>query len=141
MAKKPRKKYSRGPTATDIHVGSQIRTRRILLGLSQEKLADGLDITFQQVQKYERGSDRVSASRLYYIAQLLNVPVAWFFEDLDGSSEKQPLSIGAGLPDNVTSRKETLKLLRYYYALPDQADRDQFRDLLKCIGKAVGDLT
>jgi len=74
MAKKPRKKYSRGPTATDIHVGSQIRTRRVLLGLSQEKLADGLDISFQQVQKYERGSDRVSASRLYYIAQLLNVP-------------------------------------------------------------------
>ncbi len=140
MAKKPRKKYSRGPTATDIHVGSQIRTRRILLGLSQEKLADGLGISFQQVQKYEWGSNRVSASRLYYIAQLFDVPVAWFFKDLDGSGEKQPLSIGAGLPDNVTSRKETLKLLRYYYALPDQADRDQFRDLLKSIGKAVGDL-
>ena len=119
---KQRKNYSRGPTATDVHVGSQIRARRILLGLSQTDLADGLEITFQQVQKYERGSNRVSASRLYHISRLLDVPITYFFEDLDGSGEKLPLSIGAGLPDEVTSRRESLKLLRYYYALPDQAD-------------------
>ena len=87
-------------------------TGRILLGLTQEQLAEGRDITVQQVQKYERGSNRVSASRLYHIARLLDVPVAWFFEGLDGSGEKQPLSIGTGLPDKVTSRKESLKLLR-----------------------------
>ena len=92
------------------------------------------------MQRYERGSNRVSASRLYHIARLLDVPVAWFFEGLDGSGEKQPLSIKAGLPDKVTSRKESLKLLRYYYTLPDQATRDHFRELLRGIGEAVGTL-
>ena len=139
MAKKPRKKYSRSPTTTDVHVGSQIRARRILLGLSQTDLADGLEITFQQVQKYERGSNRVSASRLYHIAQLLDLPIAYFFDGLEGSGKKQPLSTDTGVPDDATSRKESLRLLRYYYALPDQADRDQFRELLKGISEALGD--
>ena len=141
MAKKPRKKYSRGPSYVDVNVGQQIRARRILLGHSQTDLADGLDITFQQLQKYERGSNRVSASRLYYIARLLDMPITYFFEGLDGSGEKPPLSKGTDLPDGVTGRTESLKLLRYYYALPDQAIRDQFRELLRGIGEALGDPT
>ena len=68
--------------AVDVHVGKRIRLRRTLLGYSQEQLAHGLSITFQQVQKYERGSNRVSASRLWDISQLLDVDISYFFEDM-----------------------------------------------------------
>lgn len=69
------------PNPIDVHVGKRVRTRRMLIGLSQEKLGDALGVTFQQVQKYEKGSNRISASRLQGIARLLDVPVAYFFED------------------------------------------------------------
>ena len=71
------------PNPIDVHVGRRVRLRRKELGISQERLADGLDLTFQQVQKYERGSNRISASKLYEIARVLRVPVAFFFEGLD----------------------------------------------------------
>ncbi len=72
----------RGPNPIDIHVGSRIRLRRQLLKMSQEKLGDELGVTFQQVQKYERGANRVGASRLYRLSRVLNVPVQFFFEGL-----------------------------------------------------------
>jgi len=72
----------RGPNPVDLHVGARIRMRRKLLGVSQERLADQLGLTFQQVQKYERGANRVSASKLYEIARALEAPVAYFFEGL-----------------------------------------------------------
>lgn len=71
------------PNPIDIHVGSRVRLRRLLLGLSQEKLGDELGVTFQQVQKYERGANRIGASRLYRVAEVLQVPVGFFFEGLD----------------------------------------------------------
>lgn len=77
------------PNPIDVHVGRRVRLRRKELGISQERLADGLDLTFQQVQKYERGSNRISASKLYEIARVLRVPVAFFFEGLD-----DPASLG-----------------------------------------------
>ena len=70
------------PNPIDIHVGSRVRLRRMMLGMSQEKLGESLGITFQQIQKYEKGTNRVSASRLQGIARLLSVPVSYFFEDL-----------------------------------------------------------
>ncbi len=73
----------RTPTAVDLHVGGRVRMRRKMLGLSQESLASTLGLTFQQVQKYERGSNRISASKLYQIAKTLQVPVAFFFDGLD----------------------------------------------------------
>ena len=72
------------PNPIDTFVGSRVRMRRLMIGMSQEKLADGLGITFQQVQKYEKGSNRISASRLYYAAKTLGVPVQFFFDDLPG---------------------------------------------------------
>jgi transcriptional regulator with XRE-family HTH domain len=72
----------RGPNPVDLHVGARIRMRRKLLGVSQERLAEQLNLTFQQVQKYERGANRVSASKLYEIARALEAPVAYFFEGL-----------------------------------------------------------
>jgi transcriptional regulator with XRE-family HTH domain len=70
------------PHPVDIHVGGRIRLRRRLLGIAQSQLADDLDLTFQQIQKYERGANRVSASTLYALARLLQTPIAWFFEGL-----------------------------------------------------------
>lgn len=79
--------HERAPNAVDRHVGLRIRLRRRLLRFSQERLADSLRITYQQLQKYEQGSNRVSASKLYDIATLLQVPVGYFFEGLGGAEE------------------------------------------------------
>ena len=81
-AKPNERSTSRGPAPVDSHVGARIRIRRKLLGLSQSRLAEALNLTFQQVQKYERGTNRVSASKLYDIARFLQVPIAYFFEGL-----------------------------------------------------------
>ncbi|MDH3740939.1 MAG: helix-turn-helix domain-containing protein, partial [Hyphomicrobiales bacterium] len=72
----------RNPNPIDVHVGNRVRMRRMLIGMSQEKLGERLGLTFQQVQKYEKGSNRISASRLYQMAQILGVPVQFFFEDI-----------------------------------------------------------
>ncbi len=77
-----RRQKSDKPNPTDIHVGARVRLRRTLLGMSQEKLGDAIGLTFQQVQKYERGANRVGASRLYDLSRVLDVPVSFFFEDI-----------------------------------------------------------
>jgi transcriptional regulator with XRE-family HTH domain len=74
----------RDPNYIDVHVGNRIRMRRQLIGMSQEKLGELLGITFQQVQKYEKGANRISASRLYFTAKILGVPVQFFYDDLPG---------------------------------------------------------
>jgi transcriptional regulator with XRE-family HTH domain len=140
----PRKKHPRGADPIDLYVGAQARARRILLGLSQEKLAEGLGITFQQVQKYERGSNRISASRLYNMAELLDVPITYFFEGVDGrggastakASAKSRKDNGREYPDDMMRRKETLNLLRHYYSIPDSNLRQRFSDLLKGVNRA-----
>src|SRR5215212_8586427 len=83
----PDKDQDRMPNPVDLHVGARIRMRRKILGVSQEKLADDLGLTFQQVQKYERGANRVSASKLYEIARSLQTPVAFFFEGLNDPTQ------------------------------------------------------
>ena len=85
------------PNPVDIHVGKRMRLRRLLLGLSQEKLADMLGLTFQQVQKYEKGMNRIGASRLWDVSKVLNVPVNFFFEEMDFSTdENSPASVNGG---------------------------------------------
>jgi len=78
---------SRSPNPVDLHVGGRVRMRRKMLGISQERLADALGLTFQQVQKYERGANRISASKLYEIARFLTAPIAYFFEGLSDPTE------------------------------------------------------
>src|ERR1700761_1105774 len=73
------------PSPIDVHVGSRIRLRRTLLGMSQERLGDSLGLTFQQVQKYERGVNRVGASRLFDLSRVLDVPISFFFDDMPDS--------------------------------------------------------
>src|SRR5258706_13748740 len=83
-------KGSRRPNPIDLHVGSRVRLRRMMLGMSQEKLGERLGITFQQIQKYEKGTNRIGASRLQHIARVLSVPVSFFFEDAPGAPSDQP---------------------------------------------------
>ncbi|ARC89686.1 helix-turn-helix domain-containing protein [Rhodovulum sp. MB263] len=107
----------------DVHVGKRIRHRRWMVGMTQQQLAERVGIKFQQIQKYETGMNRVSASRLWDIADALEVPVSFFFEGLDGRSAEQSTS---GMPDDLLSDKEALELVRSYYAIPENQRRRLF---------------
>nr|WP_092620576.1 helix-turn-helix domain-containing protein [Roseospirillum parvum] len=136
-----------GPDPVDVHVGRRLRLRRTLLGMSQEQLAAAIGVTFQQVQKYERGSNRISASRLFDIARVLGVPIAFFFEDITEETTKgrptQNLPEQAGLGEPLVpafeqdemSRSETLELVRAFWRLPSQEMRTQILDLLKTMSR------
>ncbi len=127
-----------GPNPIDIHVGARLRLRRTLLGLSQEKLGEAVGITFQQLQKYERGSNRISASRLYNLSQVLGVPVSYFFEEMP--SPEHLVAPSSDAPPSETeefesmARRETLELVRAYYRIDDTAVRRRTFDLLKALG-------
>lgn len=108
----------------DVHVGKRIRHRRWLVGITQQQLAESVGIKFQQIQKYETGMNRVSASRLWDIAEALSVPVSFFFEGLgDESSSKKD---AAELPGDILKDKEALELVRSYYAIPETQRRRLF---------------
>ena len=129
MARRPRGTRTRRPGDVEIdqHIGQRVRERRIVLGLSQTVLADGLGITFQQLQKYEKGHNRIAAGRLYGCAQLLKVPPEFFFEGLEDSD--------SGAPD-VTRSDEALKLARAYYSIDDPAQRRRVRELVRAIARS-----
>jgi transcriptional regulator with XRE-family HTH domain len=136
------------PSPIDIHVGSRIRLRRTLLGMSQERLGEALGLTFQQVQKYERGVNRVGASRLFDLSRVLDVPISFFFDDLPeglattygshlnrrgtGLSDMQD----GGFTDDALNRRETLELVRAYYRITEPAVRKRVFDLIKSMGPA-----
>ncbi len=139
-----KKKGSAEPV--DKHVGKRLRIRRSLLGLSQEKLAEQVGVTFQQVQKYERGANRVSSSRLFQFSKILGVPVDYFFDEMDKLMEAQ--SVAMGMSDNnqekfeteenddVMQRKETIKLVRAYYSIKDKNARQDIYKLMKTLSKS-----
>ncbi|MCP4355885.1 MAG: helix-turn-helix transcriptional regulator [Proteobacteria bacterium] len=137
-------KYSSdNPNPKDKYVGSRVRLRRTLLGYSQEKLADALGITFQQVQKYENATNRVGASRLHDISQALGVPVSYFYDGLNIDKSESSVSLemvaetkSLGLDTaKVMESKETLKLIRYYYSIANDALRQKAYDLIKAMSK------
>ncbi|MBO6639828.1 MAG: helix-turn-helix transcriptional regulator [Roseitalea sp.] len=130
-------KKKKQPNPIDIHVGSRIRLRRTMLGMSQEKLGESLGITFQQVQKYEKGTNRVGASRLQNIASILNVPVSFFFEDAPDDSAPAAAS---GLEENAStyvvsflSSSEGLQLNRAFVKIADPKVRRRIIDLVKSL--------
>lgn len=128
------RKYGRGtgvPDPVDIHVGSRVRMRRLFLGMNQETLAEALGLTFQQVQKYEGGANRVSASRLSAMAEILGVPVQYFFHDLQAADA--PADPAAQEQRERLHRPETIELIRLYYAVTDQRIRRQFLDMVKTV--------
>lgn len=128
------------PDSVDVHVGKRLRVRRSLLGLSQEKLAEAIGLTFQQVQKYERGVNRISAGRLYQFSKILDVPIAYFYEQVKGMTPSNAMGMsdnvqeGFGGGEDTMQDKETLKLIKAYYEI-DNPDLRQ--DVLKFI-KSVG---
>ena len=129
------------PNAIDVHVGSRVRLRRTLLGMSQEKLGDAIGLTFQQVQKYERGSNRIGASRLFDLARVLEVPVGFFFDDMDddvaarspGQSRGAPLD-AITIEPNPMAKRETLELVRAYYKIQDNSVRKRLFEMVKALG-------
>ncbi|MCI5544643.1 MAG: helix-turn-helix domain-containing protein [Azospirillum sp.] len=152
------KKASRGrtpsgqPNPIDIHVGNRIRLRRTILGWSQEKLAAMLGLTFQQVQKYERGSNRVGASRLWDIGNVLNVPINFFFEDMDkevasqsprvfSSSNEAEQSLyleetSSDIDMDPMKRQETLELVKAYYKINNRKTAKILFDLIVAMSKS-----
>src|SRR5882757_6892629 len=118
-----------GPDPVDIHVGARLRQRRTLLGMSQEKLAAAFGVSFQQIQKYERGANRVSASRLHQLTRILNVPVGYFFEGIVDLQHNGSTTHPANDSEMVASR-ETLELVRAYYRIEDPTIRRRLVDLL-----------
>jgi transcriptional regulator with XRE-family HTH domain len=133
------------PNPIDVHVGARVRLRRTLMGMSQEKLGEAIGLTFQQVQKYERGANRVGASRLFDLSRVLDVPVSFFFDDMpDGVSKQSPRLINAGTVDEIVdlpgsdpmTKRETLELVRAYYRITDPQVRRRIFDLAKVLAKA-----
>ncbi|ERM03338.1 Cro/Cl family transcriptional regulator [Brucella intermedia 229E] len=119
----------------DVHVGSRIRLRRNMLGLSQEKLGENLGITFQQIQKYEKGTNRVGASRLQAISAILNVPVSFFFEDAPGSSNQAGFAEDneATYVVDFLNSNEGVQLTRAFTKISDPKVRRKIIDLVKSL--------
>ncbi len=141
-----RSSYGRGtgkPHPIDVHVGGRVRLRRRLLGVSQGKLAEAIGLTFQQVQKYERGANRIGASRLFELAQALDVPISFFFEGMPArvaaSSPAHDLREALGLWNaelDCMAKRETLELARAYYKISDPRLRKRVFEMVKVLGAA-----
>lgn len=127
------------PDPIDVHVGQRVRLRRMIVGLTQTELGNALNITFQQVQKYEQGANRIGSSRLFRISQILGVPVAFFFEEM-------PKEISKDLEQNIDqaeteinevkmTSKETLNLIKNYYSINDDTMRRNVFNLVRSMNK------
>ena len=130
------------PNPIDVHVGSRIRLRRMMIGMSQERLGEQLKLTFQQVQKYEKGANRVGASRLFSIARILDVPVQFFFEDMpEATSSVAPAAKSDGMrePDETpfvmdfVSSSEGLQLNTAFSKIENVETRRKIVDLVKTL--------
>ena len=117
----------------DVHVGKRIRHRRWLVGMTQQQLAEAVGIKFQQIQKYETGANRVSASRLWDIAEALDVDISFFFEGLGKEDE---VAKPGNLPVDIIGDKEALDLVRSYYAIPENQRRRLF-DLARVLSEVA----
>ena len=132
------------PRPVDVHVGSRVRLRRTLLGLSQEKLGEAVGLTFQQIQKYERGANRIGASRLYQLTRILDVPISFFFDDMPEDVKSGARRPPAGLEDrpqaalepDPMAKRETLELVRAYYRIANPKVRKRLFELAKSLAKA-----
>ena len=117
----------------DVHVGSRLRMRRTLLGLSQQKLGGKLGLTFQQVQKYERGANRIGASRLFELSKILDVPPSFFFEDMPTGGPSGLAETDDSFEHQFLGKRETLELVRAYYKITNLEVRKRVFDVIKAI--------
>lgn len=144
----------RVPDPIDVHVGARLRLRRNMIGMSQEQLGRASDLTFQQIQKYERGANRMGASRLFQMARIVGVPVSYFFEGMPpelalnasnglSDSSQAPLEGGtneqiqklAEEEERVMRRRETMSLIRAYYRIADPKQRRKVYELIKSMAE------
>jgi transcriptional regulator with XRE-family HTH domain len=148
-SRNPRRSSVEGdePNPVDVFVGQRLKTRRNLIGITQENLAEAAGITFQQVQKYEKGRNRLSASRLFQFARVLDVPISYFFDGFFASDSN--IGLQGGFADNdqqeyvaevdeeidIMSQKETVDLVRTYYTITDEKLRKDFLKMLKQMAK------
>ncbi len=126
------------PEPVEIHVGARIRRRRVLLGLSQEQVGHAIGLTFQQLQKYEKGTNRVSSSRLYQLAKLFGVPISFFFDDMPpeiSGKAPGPSEAAESLDDDLLAQRVTLELVRNYHRIPDREMRRYVYDLVQSIAE------
>ncbi len=123
------------PNPTDIYVGSRVRLRRKMLGLSQEKLGEKLGITFQQIQKYEKGTNRVGASRLQAMSEALNVPVSYFFPDGEAADAAGLREDGASFMMDFMSTSEGLELSRAFLKIPSAKVRRKIVELVRALAE------
>ncbi|MDX2287463.1 MAG: helix-turn-helix transcriptional regulator [Hyphomicrobiaceae bacterium] len=132
---------ARRPNPIDIHVGSRVRLRRMLLGMSQEKLGEHLGLTFQQVQKYEKGVNRIGASRLFDLSQVLGVPVQFFYEEVPGPSTGDGMSFAERSGDSYVfdflSSREGLELNKAFVRVADPRVRRAIVDLVRSLAGDV----
>jgi transcriptional regulator with XRE-family HTH domain len=122
---------AKNPNPTDKHVGSRVRTRRMLLGMTQEKLGDALGLTFQQVQKYEKGTNRIGASRLHHIANILQVPLAFFFEDVPGQPKAKNDAPSPAYVSDFLATTDGLALTKAFMQIKDAKVRRHIVNLVK----------
>lgn len=121
----------------DVHVGMRVRHRRWMVGMTQQQLGEKVGIKFQQIQKYETGMNRISASRLWDIAATLDVPISFFFEGLEGADEMAAdMAAGAQPQGDLLADKEALELVRSYYSIPE-AQRRRLFDLARVLSEAA----
>jgi len=148
-ARRRRRVHQDGPHPIDVHVGNRVRVRRTLLGMSQERLGQALGLTFQQVQKYERGANRIGSSRLFEISKILDVPVPFFFDDMTPETaaatslddpSKEVAEAQVELARDPLIKRETLELVRAYYRIADAQTRKRLFELIKALSpRAVND--
>lgn len=125
------------PDPVDTHVGARLRLRRTLMGLSQTELARAVGLTFQQVQKYESGANRISASRLYHIAEALDVPVSFFFDDMPRFGSASGLHEDQATFNPQDSGREGLEMMRNYHRISDESIRRSIYDLTKSLANKL----
>ncbi len=132
------------PSPVDVHVGARLRERRTLLGLTQTKLGDALGVSFQQMQKYEKGTNRIGSSRLYDLTRVLDVPIEFFFDDMPtvvaasspavgGNKTKKP----PNYEPNPMAKRETLELVRAYYKISNPQVRKRLYEFTRALAAAA----
>lgn len=126
---------AKSPNPIDKHVGSRVRMRRLLLGMSQEKLGEALGITFQQIQKYEKGTNRIGASRLQQISGVLNAPVAFFFEEAPGENKAGFAEEGSDYVADFMATTEGLNLMKAFMSIRDAKVRRRIVDLCSSLAE------
>ncbi len=146
LTRSPRGRLATGePNPVDVHVGARVRMRRMWLGITQEKLGEAIGLTFQQVQKYERGANRIGASRLWDIAQVLGCPMSFFFEEMEEDTAKSsPRNLDGATSDlhangDLGKERQALELMRAFYRIPDYSVRNRICDLAKSLAVPSGD--